>query len=410
MKRFLPGLILFLMFSPCAWATWADKYVTAAAAGGGDGSAGSPWTLAEAIAAVASGDRVNIKAGVYANTTTSLTFATAGTTTAPIWWRGYSATIGDLDTLASHTTLTLPSITFTTGQFISTGAHQIFSNLSVTSAATAAGGAVYVTGGTSKLIRCRVINSAANVGAAAVTFATGANNYLIGSYLSSNAAANVVKDTASGASIDQCYISGGLGGIVGGGTEIITNNVIVGAAVDGINDNGRLVAIGNTIASNGGDGIELTAISTNTSIIAHNVIANNTGVGVKNSSGANTDQMLLWDNVFYTNGGGNLSGLTEQADYTADLQVAMLAQQESASPFKAVGTDYSLQYNALSMGSRQTWVFENSTATSALSRGGLQPPADGWKVISQNHQGLGLFVAGIGLLGLGIISVALRSR
>jgi len=41
------------------------KSVTAAAAGGGDGSGGSPWTLAEAMAQAIAGDIVGIAAGVY---------------------------------------------------------------------------------------------------------------------------------------------------------------------------------------------------------------------------------------------------------------------------------------------------------------------------------------------------------
>src|SRR5512138_3864162 len=82
---------------------WTERYVRSDAAGGGDGTtdaasgANGSWTLAEAITNEAAGMRINIKAGTYTNTTTDRTFAAVGTTTAPIWLRGYKATAGDMD-------------------------------------------------------------------------------------------------------------------------------------------------------------------------------------------------------------------------------------------------------------------------------------------------------------------------
>lgn len=75
---------------------WTERYVTAGAAGGGDGSSGNPWTLAEAFANAAAGDRVNIQSDATYTLAADLTMANVGSVTAPIWFRGYNSTIGDL--------------------------------------------------------------------------------------------------------------------------------------------------------------------------------------------------------------------------------------------------------------------------------------------------------------------------
>ncbi len=73
---------------------WTDRYVSSLAGGGGDGSQGTPWTLAEAIANAAGGDRVNVlDSGVY-TLAGSITFPN-GTNENPIQWRGYLSAIGD---------------------------------------------------------------------------------------------------------------------------------------------------------------------------------------------------------------------------------------------------------------------------------------------------------------------------
>lgn len=145
---------------------WTERYVDSAAAGGGDGTtsatsgANGAWTLAEAIAASNAGHRLNVKAGTYANTTTDRTFgigAGAATTTSPKWWRGYTSTIGDLDTNPSTTRTAgtdFPLFTFTTGDVLISGVHQTFSNIEIRG--TAPGQRlVSVTGSKCKFIRCR---------------------------------------------------------------------------------------------------------------------------------------------------------------------------------------------------------------------------------------------------------------
>jgi len=73
-----------------------ERYVTSAAGGGGIGTEGDPWTLAEASANAAAGDRVNVKSDAGYNIA-AVTVANAGTTLSRLVFRGYNSTIGDLE-------------------------------------------------------------------------------------------------------------------------------------------------------------------------------------------------------------------------------------------------------------------------------------------------------------------------
>lgn len=72
-----------------------ERYVSALAGGDGDGSVGSPWTLAEAFTNAVAGDRVNVKADGTYSISATLTAASSGSTTQPIIMRGYKTAIGD---------------------------------------------------------------------------------------------------------------------------------------------------------------------------------------------------------------------------------------------------------------------------------------------------------------------------
>lgn len=74
---------------------FTERYVTQAAAGGGIGTEGDPWTLNECATSYIAGDRVNVKDDGVDYTPSTLTFATNATDSALVHIRGYSSTIGD---------------------------------------------------------------------------------------------------------------------------------------------------------------------------------------------------------------------------------------------------------------------------------------------------------------------------
>ena len=80
-----------------------NYYVTADAAGTGDGSEGDPYTLLQAINAVVAGDTVIIEIGEY-DVSARVTFATSGTLENPIVWIGTIGTDWTQDSTSSSGT------------------------------------------------------------------------------------------------------------------------------------------------------------------------------------------------------------------------------------------------------------------------------------------------------------------
>lgn len=77
-----------------------DLYVTAGAAGGGAGTEGDPYTMAEATANVTNADKVYVKAGTYtaddsASSSVMDIDIAGGGATGFIFWEAYTTTIGD---------------------------------------------------------------------------------------------------------------------------------------------------------------------------------------------------------------------------------------------------------------------------------------------------------------------------
>lgn len=359
--------------------SYTERYVRADAAGSGDGTtntnsgANGAWTLAEAIAAYAAGQRLNVKAGTYANTTTSRTFATAGSTTSPVWWRGFKTTPGDMDDEPTSTRVAgtdIPSITFTTGLFSITGAHQIFSNLSISGANT--GRQLNSAGASCKFDRVRVENTNAAAGSVAVLNSANGNTFTRCWFKATSTATRVFQNTAA-TILQGCGFEGGGVGI--DSTVALTlldssfNNVgshgfqaITSAAIHQL--------INNTFYSVGGDGIRFDVLPTTYCAVINNVLSECGGYGINNNSGANTNVVKRLGNLFHSNTSGNENGFGDSP--------SLYEKTDASSPFtNAAGGDLSLTTLSNARGTGAPGLFENQSYTSYADRGAVQHQASG---------------------------------
>ena len=259
---------------------YTERYVTAAAGGGGDGSSGTPWTLAEAITNAVGGDRVNILSDATYTLGASATFP-AGTAENPIQWRGYNATIGDLlntgraTATAALTVTDFPLIDCTASFVITMGAYNSLVNLKITSGANG----ITVTGGTSPyLYRCQILNTHAT-GSAARAFVGGS---IYGCLVDCDCA--IASTSASAAIVDP-----GRGGIYGSrawhtGTP---NSATTGILLTGVGAS----AIGNLIFHIGS---AFSGGATGTVAITRNTVYD-ANVGVLNPASG----LVIADNIFY---------------------------------------------------------------------------------------------------------------
>jgi hypothetical protein len=350
---------------------WTERYVSVAGGGAHDGtSAANAWTLAEAIAAYAAGQRLNVIAGTYANTTTSRTFSTAGTTTSPVWWRGYKTTIGDLDAQpATGTTRVagtdIPSFTFTTGQMTISSGHQTFSNIDVNGAATA-GAQLVVSGGSGvRLDRVRVENTAANAASSACSIQTSAGPIALRCWFKATTTATRCLQVAA-CGLAGCSVVGGTAGLdwTSGGLSLASCTVR-SAGSHGFNFNASgspLQAFFLTSYNNGGDGIRLATLPSFGQIVGC-LLANNSGYGINNSTGTNTNIITRLANDFYSNTSGTENGFGD----SPSLQEI----SESASPFNGT-TDLGLVGAANARANGPPGPFENEAFSSYLDVGAVQ--------------------------------------
>ena len=350
---------------------WTDRYVSVAGGGAHDGtSEANAWTLAEAItAAPASGTRINVKAGTYANTTTSRALSLTGTTTAPIWWRGYNTTIGDRDT---NPALTPPLISFTTGTLTAGGAHQVFSHLDIYADANTSR-TCNVTGANLLFDRCRIENANAASGSYAMTNASSATNLFTRCDLKATSTADRVASIGIGSQFYGCVIRGGIAGVHATSVPVeLVHCVIHGQSSHGlhlITTGATVRALSCTFYGQGGDGIRMDVLPSTFCEIYNCAFSTITGTAINNNSGANTNVVKRMGNGFHACG-ANEAGF---GDSPALDNVA-----ESNAPFTNAGAlNFSLVSSSTFKAAGQPGLFEAQSYTSYFDIGAVQRQESG---------------------------------
>lgn len=152
---------------------YTERYVTDAAGGGGDGTSGDPWTLAEALTNGTAADRINIQSDSGYSIGADVVSGT-GTAAQLLCFRGYNSSIGDLENQGWNSDATLNTTNFPvitcTGIF-DTGAARnaflLFQNLVFTGALSSE----LVGGGSADncyFVECKITNTQNNTSAVAL--------------------------------------------------------------------------------------------------------------------------------------------------------------------------------------------------------------------------------------------------
>lgn len=298
--------------------SYTEKYASVTGAGAHDGTSfADAWSVSEAIAGVGAGPastptRVNLLAGTLSQGSTSLTFNTAGTTVNQVWWRGCKTIPGDMDgnNLALAGT-DIPSIAFTTGGMLVTGAHQTFSNIDVTGAATASG--QFNVSGTNCLVYgCRIRYTGSSVRAVG---AVASNLAFVRCYVEAGSSQPCVGSFTSGFHLYQgCYFKGGSQGWLATSSGVITMAFCIfdGPAGDAMQlSTGYGTFINNSVYNPGGHGITWTGTPANNCNVINNHFESVAGASknaINNGSGTNTNLIKAIRNSYY-NCTGTVNGL-----------------------------------------------------------------------------------------------------
>jgi len=344
---------------------WTERYVRADATGGGAGTADNTtdaWTLAEAIANVAAGQRVNIRAGTYANGTTSRNFNVAG----DIWWRGFNTTPGDLDANPVYANMPLLTFTGTAARAQAAAAQQKFSAIAFESADNNG-----TFNPTSAALGLQIAAcSFKNTGAGRALQLGSASAVVNRSYMETASTTNPALLGTTNSRIFASIIIGGINNVVMGTSSTIQRCVLSSATEDGVlifGDTNFFISMC-TIYNAGRDGIRRTTGTTNAAqLTVNNTIFSIIGGYAFNNLGTDFGIASLAMNgcLFHSITSGQVNGVANPINENA--------LTDSGSPFEdAAAGDFRLNTTSNGYGTAIPGTFLRTTLDTVLDRGAVQ--------------------------------------
>ena len=352
-----------------------EKYVTVTGGGLHDGSSdANAWTLDEAYANYTAGDRVNIKAGVYAITQAMNAWTNGTSQSAPISLRGYKTTIGDMDEkptsqIASGTDIPELQIT-NTSYYIQFNIQLYCSIENITFKATVDRPAVY-TGGIANIYkRCRFISTVRTAAGNPVIDTVERNQQFIDCYFQGSGSGNQrIRDSSyifigcvfedfNSIDCEQFNVRF---------SDCVFKNFTGNAIIFKGTQNGLIPIDGCTFYNISGDAISVT-ISGSPSYsyftIRNNVFHTIGGDALKNFS-TSEHQLVSDNNLFYNVTGSNFAnnGFSMSRNELVD----------ASDPFTdAAGGDYSLVSGSNGYNAAQPSLFEGLSIGSNRDCGAIQ--------------------------------------
>jgi hypothetical protein len=276
--------------------------------------------------------RLNIKAGTYNEGSAVHSTNLAGQQATPFWIRGYRTAIGDIDSEDINDWVAgtdLPHFVYTTGSLTFSGGWIRCRGLSLYAEST---GLATLRASSDSFYAERLICESGSILPALRMHGGCVLSKLIGGA----ACASVVHlDGSTLPVLYDCYISGGVNGVLVSSSSSISNCLITGCSQDAvtIDTSCGLVLDGCTIHDIGRDGVRISSSPLRT-VITSNIFSECAGTGINQTSLAGPNYIHKLFNLFYDNG----------ADETAtDDNPALFSQTDLVTPFTdAAGGDFGL--------------------------------------------------------------------
>ncbi len=301
------------------------------------------------VASVPQSTQLNIKAGTYANTTTSRAIALGGTQRFPFLIQGYQTTPGDqVGQFQAVAGTNIPSLTWTTGNFTISNTDVTLANLDITGAS---GGAQFVISANRwKLQEVRSTNT--NATAAAIAFsATSGGIATSCNFNATTTSTKMVNCTTVGSLFYACIFNGGAIGLLSTIATDIDRCLFYGQTGDGINISTTLRMTETTMYGQGGNGVNfITTVAGTIANCYFEGITTAAKAAVNNTSGTNSQSLVLISNAFFNNT-ANYSGFQEPLQFQDNGTLASSAltnpgSQDFSLKSAYFGLGYPGQYEA----------------------------------------------------------------